>query len=342
MPYVDGLSFLPEDLAQLSESGLNAFALDVSGSEMSTDSSGATVMTRSFEASLRSMTETRRLLKESKGVAFLATRGSEIAQAASENRTAVFFQLQGGGEVVGQELWRLGTLHELGLSVFQLTHHFDNPLAGGGLEKHCSGLTELGKQAVERLDALGMIPDLSHASDLTARDVLKTSRRPVIVSHGAARKLCHNPRCTPDELIRGIADSGGVFGIFMMSFWLTSDPVPRVEHLIAQIRHVINVGGSGAVGIANDYPITGEAHLRALGNDNAEGVKAYHPWWTSIRARGVAGFEELPKHVVIPELNDVRRMHTIRAALERARFTSSEIEKIMGGNWVRVLTDVLG
>ncbi len=90
------------------------------------------------------------------------------------------------------------------------------------------------------------------------------------------------------------------------------------------------------------HPVTGEAHLRELGNDNAEGVKGYHPWWVSIRERGVAGFEELPRHVVIPELNDVHRMQTIQAALERARFSSGEIEKIMGGNWVRVLSEVLG
>jgi membrane dipeptidase len=92
----------------------------------------------------------------------------------------------------------------------------------------------------------------------------------------------------------------------------------------------------------NDYPVSGEAAAREVANDNAQAVKAYLPWWDSIAARGVWGFDRRPEHVVIPELNHVRRMFDIHAALERARFTAAEIEKIMGGNWVRVLTEALG
>jgi len=101
----------------------------------------------------------------------------------------------------------------------------------------------------------------------------------------------------------------------MMSFWLTEDPVPTVDHCVAQIRHVVNVGGIESVGIANDYPVSGEAHLRSLDNENAEGVKACYPWWESIAREGILGFDaaNLPKHVVIPEFNNVRRMFPGRA-----------------------------
>jgi len=340
-PYVDGLTFLgpPEELAA---SGLSAFLLDVSAGERVATADGSVKFFRSFEACARSITSHRRRLN-SGGMpdAFLATRGSEIPAAHAAGRTAVFFQFQ-GCEPIGEDLSRLELFHELGLRVLQITHHNDNPWGGGAIEREWTGLTKVGFEGVERLDALRIIPDLSHVADPTSRDVLRASRRPVIISHGAARALVNNARCTPDDVIRGVADSGGVMGIFMMSFWLTTDPLPTTEAYLRQIRHVIQVGGIDAVGIANDYPVGGEAGARAVGNDNARVIGNYYPWWDSVARQGVLGFDRRPSHVVIPELNHPRRAFVIHEALDRAGFRTAEVEKIMGGNWVRVLTAALG
>lgn len=189
---------------------------------------------------------------------------------------------------------------------------------------------------------MDIFPDLAHASIQTGLDVLARSKGPVLVSHGACRALVDNARNTTDEVIRKVADSGGVMGVFMMSFWLTREPVPKVEHVIQHLRHIIQVGGLEAVGIANDYPANGEASLRAVGNDNSKGIENYLPWWKEMAARKVPGFEQLPTHVVIPALNNTRRMFNIQAALDQAKFRSAEIEKIMGGNWLRLLRQGLG
>ena len=342
MPFVDGLCFLPSDLSDLPRSGLCAFILDVSRAERVASEDGSIRFYRSFEACSRSIVARRRMLRkeEGRGV-FLATRGSQIGEAFRSGRTAVFFQFQ-GCEPVGEDLSRLDLFYELGLRVQQITHHNNNPFGGGALERNPIGLTKLGFEGLERMNELGIIPDISHASDLTSMDVIRTSRKPVILSHGAARALVRNARCAPDEVIRGIAEGGGMTGIFMMSFWLTEDPEPEIEHLIRQIRHVIQLGGIESVGIANDFPMTGQTQLASIGNDNAQGVKGYLPWWKSIAQDGILGFDRLPQHVVIPQLNDIRRMFTIRLALEQAGFKAGEVEKIMGGNWIRVLTETLG
>jgi membrane dipeptidase len=125
----------------------------------------------------------------------------------------------------------------------------------------------------------------------------------------------------------------------MMSFWLTNEAVPTVESYLKQIRHVIKVGGIDAVGIANDFPLSGEQSLIEAKNNNAEAVKGYLPWWDSIAKLGILGFDKRPVHVAIPELNNIRRVYTIHEALEKSGFRSREIEKIMGGNWIRVLTE---
>ena len=340
-PYVDGLSFLgpPADIAA---SGLSALICDVSAAERLKTDDGSIKYFRSFEACARSLTSMRRQLNGGQvpGV-FLATKGSEIREAHRTGRTAVFFQFQ-GCEPIGEDLTRLDLFYELGLRVLQITHHNNNAWGGGAIEKTWSGLTKIGTEGVERLNALGIIPDLSHVSDVTSLDVLRVSKRPVILSHGAARALVNNARCASDEVIKGVAKSGGAVGIFMMSFWLTTDPAPTAATYVKQIRHIVNVAGIDAVGIANDYPIGGEQAAIKVGNDNAQAIKGYLPWWESVREQGVLGFDAQPAHVVIPELNHPRRAFAIHEALDRGGFKTAEIEKIMGGNWTRVLTDCLG
>lgn len=271
-PYVDGLSFLgpPADIAA---SGLSALICDVSAAERLKTDDGAIKYFRSFEACARSLTSMRRQLNggQAPGV-FLATKGSEIREAYRTGRTAVFFQFQ-GCEPIGDDLTRLDLFYELGLRVLQITHHNNNAWGGGAIEKTWTGLTKVGTEGVERLNALGIIPDLSHVSDVTSLDVLRVSKRPVILSHGAARALVNNARCASDEVIKGVAKSGGAVGIFMMSFWLTTDPAPTAASYIKQIRHVVNVAGIAAVGIANDYPIGGEQAAIKVGNDNAQAIK---------------------------------------------------------------------
>jgi membrane dipeptidase len=338
--FVDGLTLnvldKPEDIRA---SGLTALVFDVSNGETVPDCEGAPKWQRTFEATSRSIAAARQKLQQIPDV-FLATDGKQIKEAFKAGKTAVFLQVQGGGEIVREDLSRIDGLREQGLRVLQITHHHNNPLGGGGLVRNPTGLTKLGFAAIERMNRIGVIPDLSHSSDQTALDTFKTSRKPVIISHGAARALVNNARCAPDSVIRGVADSGGAMGIFMMSFWLTTEPIPTVESYLKQIRHVIKVGGIDAVGIANDFPLAGDTSLiRAKGN-NAEAVKNYLYWWNEIaELGGILGFDKPPTHVAIPELNNIRRIQSIYEALEKDNFKSREIEKIMGGNWIRVLSE---
>jgi membrane dipeptidase len=342
MPFVDGLCLaIPEtEDEDFRASGLTALVADVSAVSQLQTTDGSIRYTRTYEACLKSIVETRQKLRKLKN-AFLATRGSDIKEAFGQKRTAVFLQFQ-GCEPLGEDLSRLDLFYELGLRVLQITHHNNNPFGGGCIEKDWSGLTKLGLEGVARMNALGVIPDLSHASHLTALDVIKASKKPVILSHGACRALVNNARCTPDEVIRGLARTGGAMGIFMMSFWLTTEAEPSIDALIRQLRHVIKTGGIETAAIANDYTLRGEMALAKLHNNNAEGIKNYLGWWDSVAKQGVFGFDQRPTHVVIPELNNINRIFTIHAALEKAGFKSSEVEKIMGGNWIRVFSESLG
>lgn len=336
-PTMDGLSFLPEDLAEIEATGLGGMICDISEIEEVRDKDNVPRYLRTYEKCSAALDAAVTRLANRRE-AFVALKGSDIG---SRPGCATFLQFQ-SCEPVGTELARIADFHRRGLRVLQFTHHNDNLFAGGALERKWSGLTPLGIEGLAEMNRVGIVPDVSHGSEPTMLEAARRSTTPILLSHGACNAIVNHPRCAPDTVIKTIADKGGMIGIFMMSFWLTRDPVPTVDHLVAQIRHVANIAGIEAVGISNDFPMAGQTNLVALNNDNAEGVKEYLPWWQAMRSQKIAGFDWTPGHVVIPELNNIDRMATIAAALDKAGFRPRDIDRVMGENWQRVLTDVLG
>lgn len=347
--YIDGLSFLPDDLADLSASKLDAYLCDISAIEAIEQADGTTNYKRTYNACVNSISEALTRVNANPDKLLLGKSASDIALAHDTGRTAVIFQIQGADcveESIDSDLNQVDEFYQRGLRVLQLTHHYGNQFSGGALDNDGKQglnlpLTAAGHQLIDKLNHNKMLIDVSHSSPQSALDSAKASRVPIVQSHGAVRAIVNHARCSPDEVIKAIADTGGLFGVFMMTFWLTTDKTPTTEHYIAHLKHVANIGGIDAVAIANDYPLRGHKNLIKLGNNNAEGVKQYIEWWHSLRARGVLGFDIEPEHVVIPELNHIDRMEHIDDALSAAGFSSNDRSKIMGGNWQRVLTQVL-
>ncbi len=334
---MDGLSFLPENLGEIRAAQLGGMICDISEIEEVRDKDNIPRYLRTFEKCSAALDATVARLANRPEV-FVARKGSDIGTRPG---CATFLQFQ-SCEPVGTDLARIADFYRRGLRVLQFTHHNNNLFAGGALERDWSGLTPLGIEGLAEMNRVGIVPDVSHGSELTMLEAARRSSTPILLSHGACKAIVDHPRCASDTVIRAIADKGGMMGIFMMSFWLTRGAKPTVDHLIAQIRHVANIAGIEAVGISNDFPMAGQTNLVALNNDNAEGVKEYLPWWQAMREQEIAGFDWAPEHVVIPELNNMDRMATIAAALDKAGFRSRDIDLVMGGNWRRVLTDVLG
>lgn len=352
--YLDGLCFLPDDLSDLSASKIDAYLCDISDIEAIKQPDGTTNYKRTYQACMKSITTALTRVNENPDKLILGQSSADITRAHKTGKTAVFFQIQGADcveESIHSSLSQVDEFYDKGLRTLQLTHHYGNKFSGGALDNAVVNsesqglnkpLTKAGQQLITKLNDKRILIDVSHSSPQSALDTAKISEAPIVQSHGAVRAIVNHARCSPDNVIKAIADTGGLFGVFMMSFWLTNDKLPTTEHYIAHLKHLANVGGIESVAIANDYPLRGQKNLLKLDNNNAEGVKQYLDWWHSLRAKNVLGYDIEPEHVVIPELNHIHRMERIDLALTKTGFSASDRDKIMGGNWQRVLKDVLG
>lgn len=148
------------------------------------------------------------------------------------------------------KLANLDRLHAAGFRMAGLAHFFDNEVAGSmhGMAK--SGLTPLGRQVVRRMETLGMVVDVAHASHATVAEVIAMARRPIVSSHDGVQATCKVNRNLTDDEIRGIAKTGGVIGI---GYWDAAICSTRPEAAAAAIANVRDVVGIDHVGLGSDF-----------------------------------------------------------------------------------------
>jgi membrane dipeptidase len=143
----------------------------------------------------------------------LALTAKDARRLVKEGKVAVFLGIE-GGHAIEDSLATLRMFHRLGVRVMTLTWwHNTNWAGGSGGEPKNQGLTEFGKKVVKEMNRLGMVIDLSHASDATFFDVLKITTKPVIASHSCIRAICDHHRNLSDKMLKALAKNGGVIGI---------------------------------------------------------------------------------------------------------------------------------
>ncbi|MBX7513865.1 dipeptidase [Qipengyuania sp. GH38] len=170
-------------------------------------------------------------------------------RAARDNRIGVLFSAEGLQSLEG-DIDNLETLYAAGMRMAGLTHFFDNELAGSmhGLEK--GGLTDMGREAVRRMEAMGMIVDIAHCSHQCVSEILAMATRPVVSSHGGVQATCEVNRNLTDDEIRGVAATGGIIGV---GYWegAVCDTSPRAA--AKAMKHIRDLVGIEHVALGSDY-----------------------------------------------------------------------------------------
>jgi len=257
-----------------------------------------------------------------------ATSVADIDHARSTGRMAVFYLCQ-NSEQFGDDLDRVDMFHRLGLRSAQITYNERNR-AGVGCraEGDEGGLTDYGRELVERMNDVGMLVDLSHANMATMRDTIAHTSEPVIVSHTGCDAVYPHLRNTNDDNLRGVAETGGMVGVCQLRPFLTEKKRDNLHAYFDHIDHAVQVCGVEHVGIGSDrdhrvITMTPEYEAELRREEGSQVVDSELPYF-------------------IDELNGPRRMEVVWDGLVRRGYGARDVERIMGENVYRVYREVIG
>jgi membrane dipeptidase len=256
---------------------------------------------------------------------------ADIVAAKKAQRTGLIYGFQ-DGVAFETDLSRLADFHRLGVRIIQPTYNRRNLLGDGCLEPADAGLSKAGVEAIARMNQLGILVDLSHCGRRTAVDAIKASTRPVAFTHTGCAALADHPRNRTDAELRAVADKGGVAGIYVMPY-LNDGRQPTAENVIAHVEHAIKVAGEDHVSIGTDGGISPEVIDDAFRKNFADNVRAR-------REAGIAAPGETEEgYLFANDLNTARRFETLASMLASRGHAAGRIEKILGGNLLRVFSD---
>ena len=224
---------------------------------------------------------------------------AELEAIVAAGRIAAVLGVEGGHALEGK-LDNIDRLHARGVRVLTVTWNNSNELADGCLDSHQphGGISALGRDAVRRLNSLGMLVDVSHASERAFHAIIEASTAPVIASHSGLAAFNPFPRNLADDQLRALACNGGMVGIVFLPYFLRpgGDGATAAD-VVAAIDHVCQLVGPDHVGLGSDF-------------DGFEGA--------------LAGLE------------DCTRLAAVAAGLKARGYPDDGIDRVLGGNFLRV------
>ena len=287
---------------------------------------------RAFELTVKNIAAWHHEFEQHPDVFMQVRRTDDIRLTKMARKVGVMFGFQ-DTVAYADKIERVDLFYQLGVRIVQLTYNGSNLVADGCLVPNDAGLKPFGREVVTRLNDLGVLIDLSHVGWRTTRETIAASRTPVAATHSGAAAVNSVPRNKPDDILRALANRGGVIGVFMMPF-LRGQGQPTADDFLTHVAHCLNVCGEDHVGIGSDLSITPLELTPEFRRLHADFVKVR-------RARGIsAPGEDENVFNYVPDFNTPRRMETVADRLAAAGHSAARIEKIIGGNWMRLLGEV--
>lgn len=233
----------------------------------------------------------------------IAYSTEDLLHLKRQNKKAVFIGIE-NGYALGKNLQNISMFKEMGVSYITLCHNGDNDICDSARGKgEWGGLSPFGKEVVAEMNRLGIMIDLSHAAESTFYDVLECSTAPVIASHSSVRALCDHPRNLTDEQLKAIARKGGVVQLCLYKGFINKDSEKAsLSDAIRHLEYMINLIGIDHVGIGSDFD--GDGELIGCRSTN--------------------------------------ELINITMRLLELGYSDSDIEKIWGGNLLRIMKEVQG
>jgi membrane dipeptidase len=258
-------------------------------------------------------------------VVFVASTVDDILGAHQTGRIAMVPCMEGAA-MIENELDRLDVLYGLGVRMCGIAYSESNQLGAGVRDPGDGGLTAFGRDAVRRMNRLGMAIDVSHTGDVTALQTCELSEQPVFLSHSGARALFSERKLKEDDLLKAVADTGGVIGIEASPHTTISPQHPRhsIESVMDHFEYCVDLMGIDHVAFGPDVIFGDHVALHRLYARSLDtGGVADHEWVDHVE--GLENPSEFP--------NVIRWLVT-------HGYSNDQIEKVLGTNVLRALGEV--
>ena len=273
-----------------------------------------------------------RLLRERHDL-LLVQHVRDIETAKESGRVGVFFHFQ-GTDPIEDNLDLIDLFKQSGVGLIQLAYNVKNRSGDGCEERTDAGLSRFGIKVVERLNKARVIVDCSHTGLRTSLDAIEHSAAPVVLSHSNVRSVHASPRNVTDELIDAIARSGGLIGVVGFPSMVAATPKPSLDQLIAHVDAIVQRVGIEHVGLGIDY----YAWQAGVASDE-EALRIYN---AAIRSGIWSTAYPPPPHHYPAGIETPRTLSNLTSRLLHWGYGESDVQKILGGNWLRVMQTVWG
>ena len=250
---------------------------------------------------------------------------SDLQRVKTSNKIGIMLGLQNSDQFRKPE--DVDFFRGLGQRVSQLTYNSRNLIGNGSTERRDEGISDFGVEIIERMNKVGMAVDVSHCGDRTTLDAFEISKKPVLITHSNCRALVPgHPRLKTDEAIRRVGKAGSVMGITGVRMFVRSEEPTTIEHVLDHFDHVRKLIGPDHLGVGSDMDLYGYDAMPAELNKK---LRASY--------KGSYGFRE---KIDIEGLDHPKRIFDLTEGLVRRKYNDRDIQNILGGNFVRVISEI--
>ena len=265
--------------------------------------SGDNAVEEAYRYALQMITYAKEELTKCSDSITIARSYDEFIANRDQAKISAILTVEEGG-ILNDRMEYLEELYRQGIRLITLTWNYENCIGhpnSRNPEQMKRGLKPFGLEVIRRMNELGMIIDVSHLSDGGFWDVVRYSAKPFVASHSNARAICNHPRNLTDDMIKALAEKGGVVGVNFYPYFLRENGKATVVDIVNHAWHMYQVGGEDVVAIGTDFDGFDEGEL---------------------------------------DIKHLGEMHLVYDALLKRGFSERQMDKILSGNVMRVLQTI--
>jgi len=247
----------------------------------------------------------------------------DVEKAHKENKTAIFFGFQNCSPIE-DDISLVEEIHKMGVRFMQLTYNNQSLLATGCYEENDSGVTRMGKEVIKEMNRVGVIVDMSHSAEKSTLDAIKISSKPIAITHANPSFWFAAKRNKSNEVLKTLADSGGMLGLSLYPHHLKDTSNCTLESFCEMAAKIAELIGVKHIGIGADLCI---GHTSYVVEWMRNGT------WTKKKDYG-EGSSKNPNFPKQPEwFEDARGFKNLERGLKKIGFQETEVNDILGNNW---------